>query len=92
MRWATGWRTRNPVAAQTVKGGDRGQPAALALRRTGSGRITAPELYPGKRLVVCRNPLLAAERARKRLELLAATEGALDEDGITRPLSPSTAC
>ena len=30
--------------------------------------------FPGERLVVCRNPLLAQERARKRLELLAATE------------------
>lgn len=30
--------------------------------------------YPGERLVVCKNPLLAAERTRKRLELLAATE------------------
>ena len=30
--------------------------------------------FPGERLVVCRNPLLAEERARKRLELLAATE------------------
>jgi Transposase DDE domain len=33
--------------------------------------------FPGERLVVCRNPLLAEERARKRLELLAATEGDL---------------
>ena len=32
------------------------------------------EQFPGERLVVCRNPLLAAERARKRGELLAATE------------------
>jgi hypothetical protein len=30
--------------------------------------------FPGERLVVCRNPLLAEERARKRSELLAATE------------------
>ena len=30
--------------------------------------------FPGERLVVCRNPLLAEERARKRLELLAATD------------------
>jgi len=30
--------------------------------------------FPGERLVVCRNPLLAAERARKRQELLEATE------------------
>jgi transposase len=35
--------------------------------------ITAPD-FPGERLVVCRNPDLAAERSRKRDELLAATE------------------
>jgi hypothetical protein len=35
--------------------------------------ITSPD-YPNERLVVCRNPLLAAERARKREALLAATE------------------
>jgi hypothetical protein len=35
--------------------------------------------YPGERLVVCRNPLVATERARKRDELLAATERALAE-------------
>ena len=35
--------------------------------------------FPGERLVVCRNPLLAQERARKRLELLAATEAGLDK-------------
>jgi len=40
--------------------------------------ITAPE-YPGERLVVCKNPLLAEKRARKRLELLAATETELDK-------------
>jgi DDE family transposase len=33
--------------------------------------------FPGERLVVCRNPALAEERARKRLELLAATEADL---------------
>ncbi|HME20460.1 MAG TPA: IS1634 family transposase [Acetobacteraceae bacterium] len=35
--------------------------------------ITAPD-FPGERLVICRNPDLAAERTRKREELLAATE------------------
>jgi len=34
--------------------------------------------YPGERLIACRNPLLAAERSRKRQELLAATEKELD--------------
>jgi hypothetical protein len=41
--------------------------------------ITAPEDYPGERLVVCRNPLVAADRTRKRDELLAATERDLAE-------------
>jgi hypothetical protein len=35
--------------------------------------ITSPD-YPGERLVACRNPVLAAGRARTRGELLAATE------------------
>ena len=35
--------------------------------------ITSDE-FPGERLVACFNPLLADERARKRKELLAATE------------------
>jgi hypothetical protein len=39
--------------------------------------ISAPELFPGERLIVCRNRALAAERARKREDLLAATERAL---------------
>jgi transposase len=40
--------------------------------------ITHPD-YPGERLVVCRNPLLADERARKREELLQATERKLEK-------------
>ncbi len=35
--------------------------------------ITHPD-YPGERLIACRNPALAAERARKRQDLLQATE------------------
>src|SRR5712691_10714657 len=38
--------------------------------------VTSPD-YPGERLVVCKNPLLAEERARKRAELLAVTENDL---------------
>jgi hypothetical protein len=34
--------------------------------------ITHPD-YPGERLIVCKNPLLAEERARKRAALLEAT-------------------
>jgi hypothetical protein len=42
--------------------------------------ITSPQ-FPGERLVVCRNPALAAERTRKREALLAATEAALGKVG-----------
>jgi hypothetical protein len=35
--------------------------------------ITSPD-FPGERLIACRNPVLAAERARKREDLLQATE------------------
>jgi transposase len=59
-------------------------PAIAELRESGAlqlslfdtrdlAEITDPA-YPGERLVVCKNPLLAQERARKRSELLAATE------------------
>jgi hypothetical protein len=38
------------------------------------GEITDVAEFPGERLIVCRNPLVGAQRARKRNELLAATE------------------
>jgi len=41
--------------------------------------IACEQLYPGQRLVVCRNPLVAADRARTRHELLAGTERDLAE-------------
>jgi transposase len=51
--------------------------------------ITAPD-FPGERLVVCRNPALAAEPTRKREDLLAATEKALDrvKVAVTRKRNP----
>jgi hypothetical protein len=39
--------------------------------------ISHPD-YPGERLIACKNPLLALERARKRAELLDATEALLN--------------
>src|SRR5262249_60809868 len=35
--------------------------------------VTSPD-FPGERLIACRNPVLAADRARKREDLLQATE------------------
>jgi transposase len=50
-------------------------------------QMTSPD-YPGERLVVCKNPLLAAERARKREDLLQATERELDKI-VTAPQRPN---
>jgi len=55
--------------------------------------ITSPD-YPGERLVVCHNPLLEEERARKRQALLEATEKSLTkiaQDVARRKKKPLTA-
>ena len=51
--------------------------------------IASPD-YPDERLIVCRNPFLAEERARKREELLRATEKKLEEvaKATNRPQRP----
>jgi hypothetical protein len=51
--------------------------------------IESPD-FPGERLIVCKNPALAEERARKRNELLAATEQDLKDiqARIARPRAP----
>ena len=51
--------------------------------------ITSPD-YPRERLIVCRNKALAAERARKREELLAATDADLAriKAGVERERQP----
>jgi hypothetical protein len=53
---------------------DEGGPLQLSLfDEKDMAEISSPA-FPGERLVVCRNPHLAAERARKREDLLAASE------------------
>ena len=72
LRWITALRA--PKIRKLVGGGD----LQLSLfDERNLAEISAPELYPGERLIVCRNPLLAAERARKREALLQATEDKL---------------
>jgi len=46
--------------------------------QTNLAEISSP-LFPGERLVVCRNPAVAAERARKRADLLIGTETELEK-------------
>lgn len=55
---------------------DAGDLQLSLFDETNLAEIRSPD-FPGERLVVCRNPVLAAERARKREELLRLTEEAL---------------
>jgi Transposase DDE domain len=69
LDWITALRAP-AIKALAAEGG----PLQLSLfDHRDMAEITSPD-YPGERLVVCRNPLLAEERARKRGDLLAATE------------------
>ncbi|MGH3920639.1 MAG: IS1634 family transposase [Pseudonocardiaceae bacterium] len=73
----TGWLTalRAPAIAKLARTGGPLQPTLFD--QTDLAEISHPD-YPDERLVACRNPLLAAERARKRQDLLAATDKLLD--------------
>jgi transposase len=65
---------RAPAIRKLVDAGSL-QPSLFDTKQL--AEITDPA-FPNERLVVCKNPLLAAERARKREDLLAATESELD--------------
>jgi Transposase DDE domain len=69
LDWITALRA--PAIRQLAAEGGPLQPSLFDDRDM--AEITSPD-YPGERLVVCKNPLLAEERARKRTELLAVTE------------------
>lgn len=73
LRWITALRA--PKIRKLASGGDL---QLSVFDEQDLAEISAPELFPGERLIVCRNPLLAAERARKREALLQATEAELD--------------
>lgn len=73
LDWITA--LRSPAIAALVTSGAI-QPSLFD--ETDLVEIVHPD-YPGERLVCCKNPLLAAERARKREALLASTEAELDK-------------
>src|SRR6266581_2972265 len=74
MAWITALRA--PAVKQLAQDGG---PLQLGLfDQQDLAEIHSPD-YPGERLVACRNPLLATERARKRQDLLAATEALLQK-------------
>jgi hypothetical protein len=69
MEWVTALKA--PAIAALAK--DNGPLQMTLFDEQNLAEITHPN-YPGERLICCRNPVLAAERARKREDLLAATE------------------
>ncbi len=69
MDWVTALKA--PAIAALAK--DDG-PLQMSLSGTQNFAEIAHPDYPGERLICCHNPVLAAERARKREDLLAATE------------------
>ena len=84
LDWITALRA--PAIQDLVKGG------VLQLSlfdQRDMAAITSPD-FPGERLIVCRNPDLAAQRTRKREELLAATERDLarTQAGVARKRKP----
>ena len=81
-----GWLTalRAPAIRKLLRQG----PLQLSLfDEHDLAEISHPD-YPGERLIACRNTLLAADRARKREDLLAATEALLA--GIAARVSRGT--
>ena len=72
-----GWITALRAPAIATLARDDGPLQMSLFDQHDLAEIAHPD-YPGERLIACRNPALAAERARKRQDLLAATEGDLD--------------
>jgi hypothetical protein len=68
-----GWVTALRAPAIAALAADDGPLQMTLFDQANLAEITHPD-YPGERLVACRNPALATERARKRLALLDATD------------------
>jgi len=84
LDWITSLRA--PQIQQLVSAGDL---QLSVFDEHDLAELTA-DAFPGERLIACRNPLLAEERARKRRELLAATERQLAAIAVAtrRPRRP----
>ncbi len=68
---------RCATSIQKLAADDAGSPSLFDT--VDLAEITHPD-YPGERLVACFNPILSEERARKREDLLQATEKELEKD------------
>jgi len=68
-----GWVTALRAPAIAALAADNGPLQMSLFDQANLAEITHPD-YPGERLIACRNPALAEERARKRLALLESTD------------------
>lgn len=84
LEWITALRA--PQIQELVQGGSL---QLTLFDERDLGEISNPR-YPGERLIVCKNPFLAEERARKREDLLTATQRELDKivKATQRPRRP----
>ncbi|RZL71749.1 MAG: IS1634 family transposase [Rhodococcus sp. (in: high G+C Gram-positive bacteria)] len=73
-----GWVTALRAPQIAALAADDGPLQLSLFDQVNLAEITHPD-YPGERLIACRNPALADERARNRAALLAATEASLDK-------------
>jgi len=73
-----GWVTALRAPAIAALAADNGPLQMSLFDQTNLAEISHPD-YPGERLIACRNPALATERARKRLALLEATDTELSK-------------
>ncbi len=71
-----GWLTCLRAPAIAALAADDGPLQMSLFDQQDLAEIAHPD-YPGERLVACRNPVLAGERARKRADLLDATDNLL---------------
>jgi Transposase DDE domain len=83
------WLTALRAPAIQALAADNGPLQLSLFDERDMAEIASPD-YPGERLIVCRNTALAAERARKREDLLAATEADLGriEASVKRKRAP----
>lgn len=84
LDWITALRS-----SAILKLADQGLIEPSLFDQTNLAQIHSPD-FPGERLMVCRNPLLARSRAHKREDLLAATEKELAKihASTLRPKNP----
>ena len=78
LQWISALKTKDIRKLLKKPKGKEAPLRPESLVPDGVGEIVSPE-FPGERLIVCLNPRLREQRARKRKELLVCTERILED-------------